>query len=99
MILAAVIEYLAQRSSRKGGLALSESLDDMPMAAEVSYMFLPTLIAVLYSLAWNWVDLDVKRIQPWLDLSKPGGAKVEALSLDYPFDFIAFVPFIAAKRR
>jgi hypothetical protein len=42
----------------------------------------------------------VKRITPWLMLSSEEGATAEnSLLLDYPYDFIAFVPFKAAKRR
>jgi len=99
VFLAGIIEYLAQRSRREGGLALSPTLDDMPRIAQFAYMFLPTIIAVLYSIAWNWVDLDVKRLHPWLELSRPGGTTAETLSVDYPFDFVALVPVKAAKRR
>lgn len=99
-VLAAVIEFLAQKSSRDGGLSLSPNPDDISDLATFSYMFLPTIIAVILSIAWTWVDLDVKRIQPWLELSKDGGATVrDSLSLDYPYDFVAWVPFKSAKRR
>ena len=98
--LAAVLEVLAQRSKRKGGLSLARTADDIPDVAEFKYEFLPTIIAVILSIAWNWVDLDVKRIQPWLELSKEGGVSVQdSLNLDYPYDFVAWVPFKAAKRR
>lgn len=98
--LAGVIESLAQKSRREGGLSLSPNVDDIPSSAQFAYMYLPTIIAVVYSIIWNWVDLDVKRIQPWLELSRENGALArESLSLDYPYDFIALVPFKATKRR
>lgn len=66
----------------------------------LSYLYVPQILAVVYSLTWNWVDLDVKRMQPWFELSKPEGAKaINSLFLDYPYDFIALVPFKAAKER
>jgi len=98
--LAAIIEYLASTSHREGGLALSPTIDDIPQLAQFGYTFLPTIIAVIYSIIWNWVDLDVKRVYPWLELSRPEGASPkDSLSLEYPFDFIALVPFTATKRR
>lgn len=98
--LAGLIEYLAQKSLREGGLALSPTINDIPNLAKFTYMFLPTIIAVIYSIVWNWVDLDVKRIHPWLELSREDGAVAKnSLALDYPYDFVALVPFKAAKRR
>ncbi|KAK1977635.1 LOW QUALITY PROTEIN: hypothetical protein LZ30DRAFT_762988 [Colletotrichum cereale] len=99
-LLAIIIEVLAYQSRVKGGLALSKSADDIPPFANFCYLFLPTIIAVIYSLLWSWIDLDVKRMQPWLEMSKPEGATADhSIFLDYPYDFIAFVPMKAAKRR
>lgn len=99
-ILAVIIEVLAQQSQQRGGLALSAAADDIPTYAKFGYLFLPTIVAVIYSLLWSWIDLDVKRIQPWLEMSKPAGAKAEhSIFLDYPYDFIAFAPFRAMRRR
>lgn len=100
LLIAAAIEVLAQRSAAFGGLAISSCLEEIPNYAMWSYLYGPNLVAVLYSLIWNWVDLDVRRMQPWLELSKPDGSKAEdSLLLDYPFDFIAFAPLKAAKKR
>ncbi|OHE95378.1 hypothetical protein CORC01_09250 [Colletotrichum orchidophilum] len=99
-LLAVIVEILAQQSQAKGGLALSESADDIPPLANFCYLFLPTIVAVIYSLLWSWIDLDVKRMQPWLEMSKPEGADADhSVFLDYPYDFIAFVPMKAARRR
>ncbi|KKP04791.1 hypothetical protein THAR02_03128 [Trichoderma harzianum] len=100
LLLAGAIEVLAQLSHARGGLALSRTQDDIPQYAMISYLYLPNIIAVLYSLIWSWVDLDVKRMQPWFELSKPEGATAEnSMFLDYPYDFIATVPVKAARRR
>ncbi|KAK1718589.1 uncharacterized protein CLUP02_07930 [Colletotrichum lupini] len=100
LLLAAIIEILAQQSQNQGGLALSDSADDIPAFANFCYLFLPTIVAVIYSLLYSWIDLDVKRMQPWLEMSKPEGATAErSVFLDYPYDFVAFVPLRAAKRR
>ncbi|KAL5608997.1 hypothetical protein FOVSG1_003678 [Fusarium oxysporum f. sp. vasinfectum] len=100
ILLAVAVETLAQRSAAQGGLALSPSLDDMPGYAKFSYLYVPTIIAVLYSMLWSWIDLDVKRMQPWLELSKREGATAEnSLFLDYQYEFVALVPFKSAKRK
>ncbi|KAJ4201904.1 hypothetical protein NW767_006440 [Fusarium falciforme] len=100
LLLAAAVETIAQRSAAQGGLALSPTLDDLPGYAKFSYLYVPTIIAVLYSMIWSWIDLDVKRMQPWFELSKPKGATAEnSLFLDYQYDFVALVPFKAAKSR
>ncbi|KAF6841696.1 hypothetical protein CPLU01_00368 [Colletotrichum plurivorum] len=99
-IIAAIIEILADQSQRNGGLALSASADSFSTFVRFCYLFLPTIVAVIYSLLWSWIDLDVKRIQPWLEMSRPAGATAESsIFLDYPYDFIAFVPIKAARRR
>lgn len=100
LVLAAVIEFLFQKSQKQGGgLALSESPGDLPPAVNLAYLYLPTMIAVVYSLAWNWVASDTKRMQPWVEMSKTGGAPPEdSLLLDYPSTFFAWVPFKAASK-
>ncbi|KAK7711963.1 hypothetical protein SLS64_005234 [Diaporthe eres] len=98
--LAGVLEFLAQKSQRQGGLALSSSEDDISESVNIAYLYMPTTVAVLYSLLWTWIDLDVRRMQPWFELSRPHGANAEqSLLLNYPFEFLAFVPFKAWKQR
>ncbi|KAJ6783106.1 hypothetical protein PWT90_05928 [Aphanocladium album] len=100
LLIAALLEILAQKSAAEGALSIVPTADDISGLVSFAYLYLPTIVAVLYSLAWNWVDLDVKRMQPWLELSREGGATGrDSLFLDYPVDFVAFVPFKAAKRR
>ncbi|GKU16650.1 unnamed protein product [Fusarium langsethiae] len=100
ILLAVAVETLAQRSASQGGLALSPSLEDMPEYARFGYLYVPTIIAVLYSMIWSWIDLDVKRMQPWFELSKRDGVTAEnSLFLDYQYDFVGLVPFKAAKHR
>ncbi|OTA07793.1 hypothetical protein A9Z42_0087130 [Trichoderma parareesei] len=100
VIIIVLLEVLAQRSQKFGGLSLVDDADEIPSAVNLTYLYLPTIIAVLYSLVWNWIDLDIKRMQPWTEVSKPDGATGrQSVFLDYPVDFVAFVPFKAAKQR
>ncbi|RFU35191.1 hypothetical protein B7463_g1109, partial [Scytalidium lignicola] len=51
-------------------------------------------------MAWSWVDLDVKRLEPWFQLSKQEGASsTDSLLLQYPFDFLPFIPITAFRRK
>lgn len=100
LLIAALLEILAQKSAADGALSIVATAEDIPPLVSFGYLYLPTIVAVLYSLAWNWVDLDVKRMQPWLQLSRDEGALgKDSLFLDYPVDFVAFVPFKAARNR
>lgn len=100
VLIASGIELLAQRSTLNGGLALSPTQDDIPDAAMFAYRYIPNIAAAIYSLVWNWVDLDVKRMQPWFELSKPDGScAADSLLLEYPAEFIAFIPLKAARKR
>lgn len=99
LTLAAVIEFLAQWSLKEGGISLRPDTDGASTAIIVS-RYAPTVIAVLYSLTWTWIDLDIRRIQPWLELSRgEGGTADSTLLLDYPFEFLAFVPVKAWKKK
>ncbi|OBT67469.1 hypothetical protein VE03_03067 [Pseudogymnoascus sp. 23342-1-I1] len=96
------LAYLStgKNNSNGGGLAFAATVDDISTIATVSYLYLPTVIAVFYSIMWSWVDLDSKRLEPWFQLSRPGGATAEdSILLQYPFDFMPFVPIRAARRR
>ena len=100
LVLAAVIEFLAQRSQRKGGLSLVETADDVSTTTTFAYMYAPTIISVIYGLTWAWIDLDARRMQPWVELSRPEGAEArDSLLLNYPFGFLAFVPIQACRRK
>ncbi|KFY51237.1 hypothetical protein V496_08896 [Pseudogymnoascus sp. VKM F-4515 (FW-2607)] len=97
-----ILAYLSigKNNSNGGGLAFAATVDDISTVATVSYLYLPTVIAVIYSMVWSWVDLDSKRLEPWFQLSKPEGAAAEdSILLQYPFDFLPFVPIRAARRR
>ncbi|KAK6523730.1 hypothetical protein TWF281_001702 [Arthrobotrys megalospora] len=58
-----------------------------------------TIASVIFAILLSLSDLDAKRLEPWFELSKPDGATAKnSILLCYPFDFLAFVPFKAAKR-
>jgi hypothetical protein len=90
---------LAQKSMTEGGLSLTPDADDTSTGVVLS-RYGPTVIAVIYSLTWTWIDLDIRRIQPWLEMSREEGGTAEStLLLDYPFEFLAFIPVKAWRKK
>jgi hypothetical protein len=100
--LIAILEvlYHFSKGDNGGGLAFGTTVNDLSTTASFSYLYLPTVLAVVYSLLWNWIDLDAKRLEPWFQLSGYNGATAaNSLLLHYPFEFLAFVPIHALRRR
>ncbi|KAH7370109.1 hypothetical protein BKA65DRAFT_561585 [Rhexocercosporidium sp. MPI-PUGE-AT-0058] len=56
--------------------------------------FLPTIIAVLFSIPWGIVDTAAKEMEPFVRLASDEGASARfSLCLDYPGDFLLASPF------
>jgi hypothetical protein len=95
-----ILQWLLHTSQTTGGVLFAPSINDLPLSKTFGYLYAPTIIAVVYGLFWSWIDLDIKRIEPFYQLYSPGGALAEdSVLLQYPFDFVALVPFQAARRK
>lgn len=93
-----VLECLSRSSHRNGGIAFA--YQGFSTTTTFTYLYLPTIFAVIYSLAFSWIDLDSKRLEPYFQMSRVEGARPkDSLFLHYPFDFVAYVPFKALRRR
>ncbi|KAI9880048.1 MAG: hypothetical protein M1830_005780 [Pleopsidium flavum] len=100
LLVVVVVEAFREISSRDGGILFADSLDDLPGVRTFAYLYLPTIVAVTYGIAWAWVDLDVKRMEPYFQLSTPEGAIAsDSMLLSYPHGFLPFVPIKAARRK
>jgi hypothetical protein len=96
----AILQILLLKSQKDGGIIFAATIDDMAVAQSFSYLYLPTIIALVFSIFWSWIDLQVKRVEPYYQLSKPDGAWAkDSLLLSYPFDFLPFVPLSALRSR
>jgi len=97
--LIALIEYINKVSIEEKALFFAERAEDFPTGVVFCYRYLPQMIVVTLGVGWAAVDLDVKRLEPYFQLSKPEGATASnSIFLHYPFDFIAFVPISAARK-
>ena len=99
-LLIVIIQLLLIRSKKNSGLLFASNINDLPLSKTFNYLYLPTIISVLYGFVWTWIDLDIRRLEPFYQLSKPSGATgQESLLLHYPVDFLASVPIKAVKFR
>lgn len=68
--------------------------------AYFAWQYLPMMVVVGVSILWELVDVTVRRLEPFNQLSRPNGAKIkDSLSLDYITAFNYVVPILTAKRR
>ena len=97
--LIVLIEYINKISIEEKALFFAERAEDFPVGVVFCYRYLPQMIVVVLGVGWAAVDLDVKRLEPYFQLSKPEGASASnSIFLHYPFDFIAFAPINAARK-
>ena len=100
IVLLVLLEVLSHKNAQDGGIMFAKSGGSLGTGQQFTYLYLPTIIAVCGSMIWSWIDLDVKRLENFFQLSKPGGAPgSESVLLSYPVDFLALVPISAARRR
>jgi hypothetical protein len=82
------------------GVFVADVSGKLPAFTNFLFQYFPIMIVVLYGLLWSWIDLDIKRLEPWFQLANSRGSRAEAsLLLHYPVEFLPFVPFRAWKRR
>ncbi|KAH8731942.1 hypothetical protein GQ44DRAFT_735638 [Phaeosphaeriaceae sp. PMI808] len=98
--LIVTLEFLLWKSQQDGGLIFAPVINDLPLSRTFLYRYFPTIIAVLFSIYWAWIDLETKRLEPYYQLSKENGALgKDSLLLHYPFSFIPLAPFKAFRDR
>ncbi|KAH7326121.1 hypothetical protein B0I35DRAFT_405413 [Stachybotrys elegans] len=74
------------------------SPDDVDPALYFVLRFVPMLSAVVYGVLWQFVDFEVRRLEPYHSLSRRGGAlAAESLNVDYVTSIAFLRPFRALK--
>jgi hypothetical protein len=98
--LLALVQVLVIYDQRHDGILFATKISQLGAGYTFLYRYLPTIISVSYGLIWHWVDIDARRVEPYRQLSKPGGASgSQSLLLHYPTDLLAFVPLKALKQK
>jgi len=95
VVLAAVQEYLF----RQNPLYEFTSAEHLSTWSYFTFKYLPTLIAVTFGVLWQITDFEVKRLEPYYQLSKPGGAlAAESINVDYSKSyFLSSVACLATR--
>lgn len=100
LLLVAALELLWRRQRTTGGLLFAPSVKEFTVWQNIVALYLPVVIVTIYGIVWTWIEITSKRLEPFFQLSKPGGASArETLTLDYPTDFIAWLPIKALRHR
>ncbi|KAL9944266.1 hypothetical protein ACHAQF_008673 [Verticillium nonalfalfae] len=96
----AVMEELLYRQSHRNPLLSFVSPSDLPAGQYFAFKFAPTLLSVLYGVLWQFVGIEVKRLEAFYQLSKEGGAlAAESINVDYITSLNWWRPFQAIKLR
>lgn len=95
-----LVQVLVTYDQRHNGILFATKISELGAGYIFLYRYFPTIIAVSYGLIWHWIDIDARRIEPYRQLSRPGGASgSNSLLLHYPTDLLAFVPLKALRRK
>lgn len=99
-ILLAVFTELLYRHSAKNGLVTFTRPSDIAGIKYFAIKFMPTIMAVTYGVLWQMTEFEVKRLEPFYQLSKEQGATAaESLNVDYITSVIFLRPFRSLQRR
>ncbi|KAJ5908758.1 hypothetical protein N7495_001440 [Penicillium taxi] len=93
------LEGLRRYSDRMGGLAFYDDTDDVSALATFLYNDVPIIAALILYMIWTVTDFDILRLEPYFQLSQPGGAPAIILFINYNFGQTVLTPINAARRR
>ncbi|KAJ5949342.1 hypothetical protein N7454_000926 [Penicillium verhagenii] len=93
------LEGVRQYSNREGGLVFFTDTDDISSLQSFLYNYLPIIISLLLLMVWTVADFDVLRLEPYFQLSQPGGAPASVLFINYNFGQTILTPINAARRH
>ena len=96
-MLLGVTEHLRRLSHRDIGIYHAQDTDSIPKSVFYAYNNGPALVVVLYGTMWTFVDLDVRRLEPYFQLSRPRNIPAKILFLDYTFKNMFKVPVRAVQ--
>ncbi|KAI4930784.1 uncharacterized protein J4E92_004616 [Alternaria infectoria] len=92
--------YIVKKHPDRGGLWSFEKVNSLSVAQYFAWQYAPIMISVFYGVLWQMSDFEVKRLEPFYQLSKKTGATAgESLNMDY-LTFLSFlVPLRALRHR
>ena len=93
-----IVEHLVQISGP--GLINFTHPDQVNNGLWFVWKYLGEILTVSYGVMFQALDFEVRRFEPYFQMSRPGGAKAsEALNMDYLTFWSYLIPFKAVKHR
>ncbi|KAF2871966.1 hypothetical protein BDV95DRAFT_493160 [Massariosphaeria phaeospora] len=107
VVLAAMQEFLCQLSMKRaredpenGGLIKFKNPGELTLTEYFTWKYAPILFFVIYGILWQVTDFEVKRLEPFYQLSRKTGATAgESLNMDYLTFLSWLVPLRALSHR
>jgi hypothetical protein len=106
LLLAALQEALCQismknaRESKNGGLKSFMKPQDLTVLEYFTWKYAPVMFLVIYGICWQVTDFEVKRLEPFYQLSrKTGATAAESLNMDYLTFLSWLVPLRALRHK
>jgi hypothetical protein len=107
LALAGLQEFLCQLSMRRAksdvendGLIRFQRAGNLTMTEYFTWKYAPVLVFVIYGILWQMSDFEVKRLEPFYQLSKKTGATAgESLNMDYLTFLSWLVPLRALRHK
>ncbi|KAF2795941.1 hypothetical protein K505DRAFT_381558 [Melanomma pulvis-pyrius CBS 109.77] len=106
LMMAVLQEVLCQISMKKareeesGGLIRFKSPKELTVLVYFTWKYAPILLFVVYGILWQITDFEVKRLEPYYQLSKKTGATAaESLNMDYLTFMSWLVPLRALRHK
>ncbi|QPC77586.1 hypothetical protein HYE68_008338 [Fusarium pseudograminearum] len=97
VVLAIVQEYLFRTFHEKPIISFTEP-KDIDTFVYFAVKFLPTVVAVIFGVFWQFTDFEVRRLEAFYQLSKQQGALAsKSINADYVTSFSFLRPFRAIK--
>lgn len=88
------------RAQHDDGLIKFYKASDVSLPVYFAWKYMPTIVLVSYGIMWQVTDFEVKRLEPFHQLSKQEGATAaESLNMDYLTFLQYFVPFKAIRYK
>jgi hypothetical protein len=106
LALAGVQEYLCQwslsevKKDPNGGILKFDKPGDLTVNQFFTWKYAPIMSFVFYGILWQMTDFEVKRLEPYYQLSKKSGATAgESLNMDYLTFMSWLVPLRALRHK
>ncbi|KAJ4346856.1 uncharacterized protein N0V89_010788 [Didymosphaeria variabile] len=70
LALIVTLVLLLRRSQRDNGILFAPDINALPLSRTFMFQYFPTILAVVFSIFWAWIDLETKRLEPYYRLSE-----------------------------